>query len=90
VHQGRDETIRVGTNVVRFRGGLVLKAHRWLYYATLGSRVTKKKKNEASGSGLPSSSSSSSLLLASLELSDTKFMSLKYDPASEPLHISVK
>ena len=31
-----------------------------------------------------------SLLLSSLELSDTKSMSLKYEPASEPLHISVK
>jgi len=30
----------------------------------------------------------SSLLLSSLELSDTKSMSLKYEPASEPLHIS--
>ena len=33
--------------------------------------------------------SSSSLLLSSLDLSDTKSMSLKYEPASEPLHISV-
>ena len=31
-------------NVKRFRGGLVTKAHRWLYHATLGSRVIKKKK----------------------------------------------
>ena len=29
----------------RFRGGLVLKAHRLLYHSTLGSRVIKKKKN---------------------------------------------
>ena len=28
-------------------------------------------------------------LLSSLELSDTKSMSLKYEPASEPLHIYV-
>ena len=28
----------------RFRGGLVLKAHRLLYHSTLGSRVIKKKK----------------------------------------------
>jgi len=28
----------------RFRGGLVFKAHRWLYHSTLGSRVIKKKK----------------------------------------------
>ena len=26
------------------RGGLVFKAHRWLYHSTLGSRVIKKKK----------------------------------------------
>jgi len=32
-----------------------------------------------------------SLLLSNLELSDThKYMSLKYEPASEPLHIYVK
>jgi len=31
-------------NVKRFRGGLVLKADRWLYHSTLGSRVIKKKK----------------------------------------------
>ena len=30
----------------RFRGGLVFKAHRWLYHSTLGSRVIKKKKKE--------------------------------------------
>ena len=30
-------------NVKRFRGGLVFKAHRWLYHSTLGSRVIKKK-----------------------------------------------
>ena len=27
----------------RFRGGLVLKAHRLLYHSTLGLRVIKKK-----------------------------------------------
>ena len=26
------------------RGGLVFKAHRWLYHSTLDSRVIKKKK----------------------------------------------
>jgi len=26
----------------RFRGGLVFKAHRWLYHSTLGSRVIQK------------------------------------------------
>jgi hypothetical protein len=30
-------------NVERFRGGLVVKAHRSLYHSTLGSRVMKKK-----------------------------------------------
>ena len=35
-------------NVQRFRGGLVFKAHRRLYYSTLGFRVMKKKnKKEA-------------------------------------------
>jgi len=34
--------------------------------------------------------SSSSLLLPRPELSDTKSMSLKYEPASEPLHTSVQ
>ena len=36
------------------------------------------------------SSSSSSLLLSSLELCDTRSIRLQYEPASEPLHISVK
>jgi len=31
----------------RVRGGLVFKAHRWLYHSTLGSRVIKKKKKGA-------------------------------------------
>ena len=29
----------------RFRGGLVVKAHRLVYHSTLGSRVIKKKKD---------------------------------------------
>ena len=36
-------------NVKRFRGGLVFKAHRWLYPSTLGSRVIKKKKRKNGG-----------------------------------------
>jgi len=32
-------------NVKRFRGGLVLKAHRLLYHSTLGLRVIKKKED---------------------------------------------
>ena len=31
-------------NVQRFRGGLVVKAHRLVYHSTLGLRVIKKKK----------------------------------------------
>jgi len=31
-------------HILRFRGGLVFKAHRHLYHSTLGSRVIKKKK----------------------------------------------
>jgi len=33
------------TGANRFRGGLVFKAHRWLYHSILGSRVIKKKTN---------------------------------------------
>ena len=33
-------------NVKRFRGGLVFKAHRLVYHATLGLRVIKKKVQE--------------------------------------------
>ena len=36
-------------NVKRFRGGLVFKAHRWLYHSTLGSRVIKKKNQAERG-----------------------------------------
>ena len=35
---------RPEADVKRFRGGLVFKAHRWLYHSTLGSRVIKKKR----------------------------------------------
>ena len=35
--------------VEQFRRGLVFKAHRLLYRSTLGSRVTKKKKNYHGG-----------------------------------------
>jgi len=34
------------TYVQRFRGGLVLKAHRLFYHSTLGLRVIKKKRRE--------------------------------------------
>jgi len=32
------------TNVQRFRGGLVFKAHRLLYHSTLGLKVLKKRR----------------------------------------------
>ena len=32
----RLENFTLQRNVKRFRGGLVLKAHRWLYHSTLG------------------------------------------------------
>ena len=32
-------------NVKRFRGGLVVKAHRLVYHSTLGLRVIKKKRS---------------------------------------------
>ena len=35
-------------NIKRFRGGLVFKAHRWLYHSTLGSRGIKKKREGCS------------------------------------------
>ena len=43
---GRLQDFGVGVEGVKFRGGLVFKAHRLLYHSTLGSRVTKKKKKE--------------------------------------------
>ena len=33
-------------NVQRFRGGLVLKAHRLFYHSTLGLRVTNKRRSK--------------------------------------------
>jgi len=36
--------VMVCGSVKRFRGGLVFKAHRWLYHSTLGLRVIKKRK----------------------------------------------
>jgi len=40
------------THLKRFRGGLVFKAHRLLFYATLGLRVIKKRILEPFGSPL--------------------------------------
>ena len=42
--QGRSRSVR--RNVERFRGGLVLKAHRLLYHSTLCLRVIKKEKKQ--------------------------------------------
>ena len=39
---GRQTSFRISTS--RFRGGLVVKAHRLLYHSALGLRVMKKKK----------------------------------------------
>ena len=58
---------------------------RTFLLSTAGSLVTVRKEQQ-----LLHLSSSSSLLLSSLELSDTKSKSLKYEPSSEPLHISAK
>ena len=66
----------------RFRGGLVFQAHRLLYHSTLGSRVIKKKKKKDLEHVLQT------LLLGAVQVQ--KYMSLKYEPASEPLHIYVK
>ena len=42
----RIEVTPLRRNVKRFRGGLVFKANRLLYHATLGSTVIKKKKQK--------------------------------------------
>ena len=44
--EGRIQEQLLYRNVQRFRGGLVLKAHRLVYHATLGLRVIKKKKKQ--------------------------------------------
>jgi len=62
----------------------VFKADRLVYHSTLGLMESIMA---CPGRRVPSSSS---VLLFSLELSDKKSMSLKYEPSSEPLHISVK
>jgi len=43
LHSSRVTRLRVRKNVQRFRGGLVIQAHRLLYHSTLGLRVIKKK-----------------------------------------------
>jgi len=42
----RQDAHLLHSNVKRFQGGLVFKAHRWLYHSTLGSREIKKKKKD--------------------------------------------
>jgi len=44
-----------------FRGGLVFKAHRWLYHSTLGSRVIKKKRSMPTCCGVLGFGSGSSI-----------------------------
>ena len=48
-------------NVKRFRGGLVFKAHRWLYHSTLGSIVIKKKKRSLAATASNASVSNASM-----------------------------
>ena len=74
-------------NVNRFRGGLVFKAHRLVYDSTLGLRVVKKKDAGNDGGDERYGGRSSSLLYYSQAC---KSMSLKYEPSSEPIHISAK
>jgi len=64
-------------NVQRFRGGLILKAHSFVYHSTLGLEVIQQKQRRCrdrsaalSGRGLLFSSSC--LLPSSLELRDTQ------------------
>jgi len=42
----------LGRNAERFRGGLVFKAHRYLYHSTPGFRVIEKKKGGRRGAHL--------------------------------------
>ena len=46
LHQPHISEQLLSRNEKRFRGGLVFKAHRFLYHSTLGSRVIKKKKKK--------------------------------------------
>jgi len=54
---------------LRFRGGLVCKAHRLVYHSTLGWRVIKKKKR-SSGASLPGGLVFEALVSLSLRLKD--------------------
>ena len=58
IKREREVLTATRSNVKRFRGGLVLKAHRLLYHSTLGLRVIKKqKKPRAQPRALPPSHS---------------------------------
>jgi len=48
---GDDSVQLLYRNEERLRGGLVFKAHRWLYHSTLGSRVKKEEERRAPGLG---------------------------------------
>jgi len=64
---------------------------RALIYARIGYlRWQTLTKLSFWADGTNPSTSSSSLLLSSLDLSDTQSLCAEYEPASEPLHISVK
>jgi len=62
IHEEKEELSPVANEgVQRFRGGLVLKAHRLLYDSTLGLRVIMKNRQE--GVGLPAPATSCESLL---------------------------
>jgi len=52
-HRTHNHSRLLRRTVKRFRGGLVLKAHRLLYYSTLGLRVIKKKRRSTHAGILP-------------------------------------
>ena len=85
-------------NAERFRGGLVYKAHRLFFHSALGSRVIKKKGRERALEGDEIAFLVGSRLGLVAQLPQRlhiepavrpvqKYMSLKYEPSSEPLHI---
>ena len=45
-HSMHIQELLLSRKVEQFRGGLVFKAHRWLYHSTLGSRIIKRKKKD--------------------------------------------
>jgi len=72
-------------------GGLVIKAHRLLYHSTLGLRVIKKKNKKRVGFRLVPQPPPLTLFFITLGPRVIQpSTSLKYEPSSEPLHISAK